>query len=46
MNEELGKSLNSLNTLQMFIDEQTKTANQMISDNEKVRMKILDIIGE
>lgn len=46
VNEELQKSLLSLSELQKFIDEQTKTANQMISDNTSVRSKILDIIGE
>lgn len=46
VNEELQKSLLSLGELQKFIDEQTKTANQMISDNSSVRNKILDIIGE
>ena len=46
INQGLNQALGSLETLQNFITEQTGITNQMISDNDNVRAKILDIIGE
>lgn len=46
INEGLSKSLGTLGQLQAFIASQTESANKMIADNEAVRGRILDIIGE
>lgn len=46
VNGGLTQSLDTLSRLQSFIDEQTASTNRMIEDNEAVRSKILDIIGE
>lgn len=46
VNGGLQQSLDTLSGLQSFINEQTASTNKMIADNEAVRSKILDIIGE
>lgn len=46
VNGGLKQSLDALSGLQSFINEQTESTNKMIADNETVRSKILDIIGE
>lgn len=46
INSTLQIKVGNLNDIAKFIDEQSALANQMIGDNDKVRSKILDIIGE
>ena len=46
VNEGLSKSLDILSGLQKFIDEQSAATSQMMADNDSVRSKILEIIGE
>ena len=45
INSAASKKIESLAVLAGFIAEQTETAEQIISDNEKVRGKILEILG-
>lgn len=46
INSGLRQKLGNLEALTAFINEQSELANQMIGDNDKVRTRILDIIGE
>lgn len=46
INSGLRDKINKLNDLAAFIDSQRSTASQIIEDNDKVRKRILDIIGE
>ena len=46
INSELRDKIYRLNDLTAFIDSQRSTASQIIEDNDKVRKRILDIIGE
>ena len=45
-NSGLRDKRNKFNDLTAFIDSQRSTASQIIEDNDKVRKRILDIIGE
>lgn len=42
----LRDKISKFNDLAAFIDSQRSTASQIIEDNDKVRKRILDIIGE
>ena len=46
INADLAKSITNFDELTHFIAEQRAAASQMVSDNDKVRNKILEIIGE
>ena len=46
INSGLRDKINKLNDLAAFIDSQRSTASQIIEDNDKVRKRILEIIGE
>lgn len=46
INEELQSKVNTINQLVGLATAEKDKASQMISDNEAVRKKILDIIGE
>lgn len=46
INSGLRDKINKFNDLAAFIDSQRSTASQIIEDNDKVRKRILDIIGE
>lgn len=46
INSGLRDKINKLNDLAAFIDSQRSTASQIVEDNDKVRKRILDIIGE
>ena len=46
INSGLRDKINKFNNLTAFIDSQRSTASQIIEDNDKVRKRILDIIGE
>ena len=46
INTGLRASMANLDTLAAFIQEQRGNAEKMVSDNEKVKAKIFDIIGE
>jgi hypothetical protein len=46
INNTLGEKKAALSELRSFIESQEAQATQMIADNESVRAKILDIIGE
>lgn len=46
INSGLRDKINKFNDLTAFIDSQRSTASQIIEDNDKVRKRILDIIGE
>lgn len=46
INEDLVKSIIDFDNLTKFIAEQCQSAEQMVSDNYKVRNKILEILGE
>ncbi len=46
INEGLAVKKGNLNELAAFIQEQSMAADKMISDNEAVRSRILEIIGE
>lgn len=46
INSGLRDNINKFNDLTAFIDSQRSTALQIIEDNDKVRKRILDIIGE
>jgi hypothetical protein len=46
INNQLQDKLNDLDALEKFIHEQKFTANQLIADNDAVRSRIVDIIGE
>lgn len=46
INSALGEKKAVLSELKEFIETQEAQATQMIADNESVRAKILDIIGE
>ena len=46
INSGLRDKINKFNDLTVFIDSQRSTASQIIEDNDKVRKRILDIIGE
>ena len=46
VNENLHEKVVKLNEIEEFINSQRSAANQMISDNEAVRQRILEIIGE
>ncbi len=45
-NVALQASVDNFNKLMAFIQEKKAEAERMISDNESVRQKIIDIIGE
>lgn len=46
VNDELTEKIADLNTLANFVDVERESAKQMVQDNESVRQRILDIIGE
>lgn len=46
VNEGLSKSLDNLSGLQAFINEQSAATTKMMKDNDNVRARILEIIGE
>lgn len=46
INSGLREKINKLNDLTSFIHSQHSIASQIIEDNDKVRKRILDIIGE
>jgi hypothetical protein len=46
INDALKTKLCNLDELSSFIQEQQNAANQMIHDNDAVRSRILEIIGE
>lgn len=46
INSGLRDKINKFDVLTAFIDSQRSTASQIIEDNDKVRKRILDIIGE
>ena len=46
INEDLNKSITNFDNLTKFIMEQKLSAEQMVSDNDKVRNKILEILGD
>ncbi len=46
INKELKEKTDDLIALASFIEEQKESAKQMMSDNEAVRTKIFEIIGE
>ncbi len=46
INSGLREKISNLETLTAFITEQSATVSQMIGDNDKVRTRILEIIGE
>ena len=46
INEDLNKSIINFDNLTKFIMEQKLSAEQMVSDNDKVRNKILEILGD
>lgn len=46
INSRLRDKISKFNDLAAFIDSQRSTASQIIEDNDKVRKRILDIIGE
>ena len=46
INNDLRIKMNDLSDLTMFIEEQKCMAAKMMEDNEKVRNRIIDIIGE
>ncbi len=46
VNEGLSKSLDNLSGLQAFINEQSAATTKMMEDNDSVRARILEIIGE
>ena len=46
INSGLRDKINKFNDLTAFIDSQRSTASQIIEDNDKVRKRILDIVGE
>lgn len=46
INEDLNKSITNFDNLTQFIMEQKLSAEQMVSDNDKVRNKILEILGD
>lgn len=46
INEDLAKSITDFDNLTKFIAEQRQSAEQMVSNNDKVRNKILEILGE
>ena len=46
INENLRQNIAEFDDLLKFISDQRGSAEQMVSDNERVRGKILEIIGE
>lgn len=46
INDELGESLENLSTLAAFIAEKKTDTELMMADNNAVRSKIIEIIGE
>ena len=46
INADLTEKVNQMDALANFIAEEKSSATQMISDNEAVRTRILEIIGE
>lgn len=46
VNDGLKVSIDSFDRLRAFIEDKRSEAERMISDNENVRKKIFDIIGE
>lgn len=46
INEDLNKSITNFDNLTKFIMEQKLSAEQVVSDNDKVRNKILEILGD
>ena len=46
INSEMEEKMSELDTLADFIQHQKDIASKVVSDNENVRAKILEIIGE
>ena len=46
INSEMEEKMSELDTLSDFIQHQKDIASKVVSDNENVRAKILEIIGE
>lgn len=46
VSDSLREKVTKLDELESFINSQRSAANQMISDNDAVRQRILEIIGE
>ena len=46
INESLASKLNNLEEFSAFIEQQKVATTQMINDNQVVRSRIIDIIGE
>lgn len=46
INSEMENKMSELDTLATFIQHQKDVASKVVSDNESVRTKILEIIGE
>ncbi len=46
INDGLRTKLGNLSELESFIQSQRTSADKMIADNEAIRQRILDIIGE
>lgn len=46
VNERLNERITSLNSLAEFVQEQKDSAQRMVADNDAVKDRILEIIGE